>query len=123
MNINLSAPMQDAISYLGVDAEELMTTSTLNALRSKLNYTRNGARVKTVEESTHQLTKNGKVLYFKGGLKETAELAYKMAKQYLPKDVTLATFVSAQTEEIDAIIARISAKETDTETSEVETEE
>jgi hypothetical protein len=116
--IALTAPQQDALRLMSLtdNATELVEAAFSSQLKSKIKYYRNGAieRDSNGDKIVLGKDKNGKPVYkMKGGLKSGAEAAYEMAKQYLPADVTKAKFVASALKEVDDVITRLSAKETD----------
>lgn len=124
MNINVTEVQLKAMELVGVSEPskqaELVETAMLNALRSKLNYTRNGTKLPEdrTNEATHQVkdTKTGKTSYYKGGLKSDAANTYKSFVSAMPVGfkvpMTEAEFVAAQLKAIDDVISALSAKGT-----------
>jgi hypothetical protein len=114
ITIELNPAQVAALEVMGSndDVAALATNALASRIKGKIDNYRNGNRLpfERKSEATHTLIKNGKTIYYKGGLKETATQAFQMAKAFLPKDITQAMFVNAQLAEVDAIISTLSAK-------------
>lgn len=118
ITIELTQAQQDAVAVMGKADKitDIAQASFSSRLKGDLLRYRNGNQLpeSRYSEATHTVrnAKTGKVVYYKGGLKEAAVAGYNMAKKFLPATVTEATFVNDALAEVDAIIALIDVADT-----------